>query len=214
MDEVKIRSFSPFSRKLCASFAATAGGVLVGTATDISSDTGRPVVSAAHVAMNSGWFWAALAYFVGLFATTKRTASLLGCTALTAAVISYYTLQLTQGKFEIVDFGTAHFDTHTYWAGYISKTIFWCVAACLVGSVVAVAGNVARHGRGKSVLIWRSLIPILAAVETFTRLHIETPTKGSVVEAVWSSTFLSAIILMVFMAIYETYFALRHNSDY
>lgn len=164
--------------------------------------------------MNSGWLWAALGYFAGFFATTKRIAALSGCTALTAAVISYYTLQLTQGKFEIVDFGTAHFDTHTYWAGYISKTTFWCAAACLVGPVVAVAGNVARRGRGKSVLIWRSLIPILAAVETFTHLHMETPSKGSIIETVWSSIFLSAAISILLMVVYETYFALRDDSDY
>ncbi|WP_431329737.1 DUF6518 family protein [Streptomyces sp. IPPR8] len=183
-------------------------GVLVGVLTSASSNALSPAVSAAHITMNSGWFWAALAYLVGLSLQSRGIAALMGSASLIGAVLSYYTLQLSQGKFEIVDFEAAHFETHTYWAGYFSKVIFWCIAACAFGSISGIAGHEARRGHGKFVLIWRTFIPVLAILEAFARLHLEVP-SGSLVETVWYTTFLCAVVMIAIMVSREAFFALR-----
>ncbi len=108
---------------------------------------------------NAGAVWAAVAVLAGLLVGRRLTALLVGPVALVAAVGGYYLAGLTVG--DRADVGLS---------GLSGVVRLWLVVAVLVGSLLGLAGHLARRGDGLGTLA-RLVVPVAVLVEVAIRFR-------------------------------------------
>ncbi|MGW1898264.1 DUF6518 family protein [Streptomyces hirsutus] len=183
------------SRILVFSAALTVGAVL-GVLGPLLINATDPVGHPVHLVLSAGWSWAALAFCVGLARESRVESVVLAVASLVTAVIAYYLTKLGQGHYLTLGRGDPSGTPYVSWGDFASKTLFWCLVACVTGPVLALAGNLARdHGlRG---LPFRMLVPVVAVVEMSKRLDVESSLQGPLVGATWSGVRLVAVAALV-----------------
>ncbi|MFF1714748.1 DUF6518 family protein [Streptomyces sp. NPDC058268] len=160
--------------RILAPFAALAGGAAIGALGPLLGAAGS-VGHAAHLTLDAGWSWAALAFCVGLARKSRTESAVMAAVSLVAAVLSYYLTKMGQGEFLTANLNDlSGGTTQTDWQGFLSKTLFWCVAACVLGPPLGLAGNLAR-GDALQRLPFRVVVPVVAIVETSRRIQVEAP---------------------------------------
>ncbi|WP_266707746.1 DUF6518 family protein [Streptomyces sp. NBC_00102] len=172
---------------------------------DASTRTG--VLGAVLVA---GWCYASIPFCLGMAGASRWKAVISGTTALIVAVISYYSLKAVQGDFRTVDFSDTSGREFFSWSGFASMTLYWCVAALVLGPPLGVAGWMARHGAIR--LPFRLVIPVIALAETAMRLRVEASTASSPAVMAWElvrATALALIVLLVGVAVWKR----RHRHE-
>ncbi|WP_406725660.1 DUF6518 family protein [Streptomyces sp. GD-15H] len=180
--------------------AAPAVGAGVGVLGPLLINATHPVGHAVHLVLSAGWSWAALAFCVGLARKSRAESVVLAAASLVTAVVAYYLTKLGQGAYLTLDLGDpAGATPHVSWSDFASKTLSWCVVACVTGPVLGLAGNLARNP-GLRGLPFRMLVPLLAVVEMSERLRVESPLQGPVVGATWTVVRLVAVAVLVALA--------------
>ncbi|MBG0853642.1 hypothetical protein I2W78_17760 [Streptomyces spinoverrucosus] len=187
--------FSSRSFILAPAAALTAGAAL-GVLAPLLEMSDAPAGHMAHLVLAAGWSWAALAFCVGLARKSRIESAVLAPASLIAAVITYYATKLERGKFLAADLSNPSQGAQLYWDGFSSKTVFWCAAAATLGALLGLAGNLARN-RGIQGLPFRTLVPLIAFIETSERLRVEASLQGAVAGATWSVTRLVAVTVFV-----------------
>ncbi|MFF4653580.1 DUF6518 family protein [Streptomyces sp. NPDC001380] len=177
-----------------ASAAAMAAGALLGILAPLLSATPGPPAHVASLVLSAGWAWAALAFAVGLTQTSRVASALLACAALVVAVIAYYVTKAACGDFQTLDprnpvLGAVHTD----WSAVVSKSLVWSVIAVVLGSLLGLAGNLAREG-GLLGLLLRLVVPVIAVVDTSQRLRFDAPLQGHVAAATWTVVRCAAVV--------------------
>jgi hypothetical protein len=109
-------------------------------------------------------------------------------------VIAYYATKLTQ----TANPGNSTQGVSGDWDGLLSKTFFWGVAACILGLILGLTGNLARI-RGIRGLAFRLIIPVIAFVEMSERLRLEASLQGGIVSATWSTVRVMAAVVFVLL---------------
>ncbi|MFC8434446.1 DUF6518 family protein [Streptomyces sp. NPDC057253] len=182
---------------------ALTAAVVLGVAAPVLGTIEAPVIHSVHLVLSAGWSWAALAFCVGVgFRSRVRSAVVAGF-ALTVAVVAYYVTKLAQGDYrEWVNLDDPSQGTHIYWAGFLSKTLFWGAAAVVLGLLLGLAGNLGRNN-GLRGLAARTLIPLIAIAETSMRLRVEASSQGMNASTTWNVTRLVAIAVVAFLAVQE-----------
>ncbi|WP_406008389.1 hypothetical protein OG440_21360 [Streptomyces sp. NBC_00637] len=123
--------------------------------------------------------------------------------ALAAAVVAYYVTKLAQGEYrEWVNLDDPSQGTHIYWAGFLSKTLFWGTAAVVLGLLLGLAGNLGRKA-GPRGLPFRLLIPLTALAESSMRLHAEASSQGVVAATTWNTVRLVAAAVVIALGVRE-----------
>jgi hypothetical protein len=194
-----------------SSFRAVANtlivGALFGLLAPLLLAIGGSAGRVANVVLAAGWAWAALAFWVGATRKSRPQSAVLAVVSLLAAVIAYYVTRLTQGGFLKADLrdptGRA---VQLDWFGFLSNTIVWCVAACVLGLLLGLAGNLAR-GRGLRGLPFRTVVPLVAIADTSMRLRSDVELQGSAATTAWSCLRLAAtasILVLVVHAVAVT----------
>jgi hypothetical protein len=198
------------SRSACLSFAAALiAGVALGVSAPLLGAIEFPVINSLHLVLSAGWVWAALAYCVGFSLRSRIRSAIVAGSALTAAVVAYYVTKLIQGEYrEWVNLDDPSQGTHIYWAGFLSKTLFWGAAAVALGLLLGLAGNLGRNA-GRRGLAFRVLIPLVAIAETSMRLSFEASSQGSVASMTWNVTRLVAAAVIFVLAVQQV----RARSD-
>ncbi|MBV7698376.1 DUF6518 family protein [Streptomyces sp. TRM70350] len=181
---------------ILALVAALTAGTAIGVLAPLLQTPDVLAAHVAHLVLAAGWSWGALAFCVGLARKSRIESAVLAPASLIAGVIVYYVTKLEQGQFLAADLDDPSKATHVYWAGFLSKTIFWCAAACVLGLILGLAGNLARN-RGLRGLPFRVLIPLVVIVETSQRLRFEAPLQGAVASTTWSVARLVAVAVLI-----------------
>nr|WP_272919791.1 DUF6518 family protein [Streptomyces sp. SID5468] len=186
--------------RILASVAALAVGAVLGVLGPLLNIAGGPTGHVASLVLSAGWAWAALAFCVGLTRRSKMESAILAPASLIIAVIAYYATKITQGDYLAYD----HADpsgktTYIDWADALSKAAVWCLVACILGSLLGLAGNLARrHGiRG---LPFRVLVPLVAIVDTSMRLRFDAPLQGAIPTTTWNVIRFAAVAVIVILA--------------
>jgi hypothetical protein len=176
---------------------ALAAGVTLGILAPLLSAVGGSMAHAASLVLSAGWTWAALAFCIGLARRSKIESSILAAASLVVAVIAYYATKMSRGDFRSADLndrtGRA---THVDWGSFTSKALVWCIAACVIGSLLGLAGNLARN-HGFQGLSFRVLVPVIAIIDTSQRLRYDAPLQGPVSTTTWSVVRLLAAALIL-----------------
>lgn len=189
--------------------AALWAGVVLGIGAPLLGAIKVPVINSLHLVLAAGWSWAALAFCVGFTFRSRIRSAVVAGSALTVAVITYYVTKLAQGEYrEWVNLDDPSQGTHIYWAGFLSKTLFWGAAAVIFGLLLGLAGNLGRNA-GLLGLAFRVLIPLIAIMETSMRLSVEASSQGVVASTTWNVTRLVAVAVIVVLAVQEV----RTRSD-
>ncbi|WP_019075195.1 DUF6518 family protein [Streptomyces hokutonensis] len=182
---------------ILAPVVALIAGVALGVIAPLLETTDSSVGHVAHLVLSAGWSWAALAFCVGLAGKSRVKSAVLAPISLVVAVVAYYVTKLERGEFmEPVDLADPSRGTHVYWAGFASKTIFWCVAAVFLGIILGLAGHLARN-HGYRGLAFQVLIPLTAVVEMSMRLRSEAQLQGKLTGATWTVTLVLAVAAIV-----------------
>ncbi|WP_405880676.1 hypothetical protein OG762_20065 [Streptomyces sp. NBC_01136] len=169
-----------------ASAAVLTIGATLGTLAPLLGTVGSPIGHVADLILSAGWTWAALAFCVGLARKSRMESVILAPASLITAVIAYYVTKLGQGEFRTLDLNNpSATTTQIEWSAFLSKTVVWCIAACLLGSLLGLAGNLARN-HGLRGLPFRVLVPLVAVVDTTQRLNFDAPLEGTVATTTWS----------------------------
>ncbi|WP_330265635.1 DUF6518 family protein [Streptomyces griseorubiginosus] len=183
--------------------AALAAGVALGVAAPLLGTIEAPVIHSVHLVLSAGWSWAALAFCVGAGFRSRVRSAVVAGSALTTAVVAYYVTKLAQGDYrEWVNLDDPSQGTHIYWAGFLSKTLFWGAAAVVLGLLLGLAGNLGRNS-GLRGLAFRMLIPLTAIAETSMRLTVEAPLQSGTAGTTWNVTRLVAIGVIVLLSVQE-----------
>ncbi|MGW2279946.1 DUF6518 family protein [Streptomyces sp. NPDC001770] len=161
---------------------------------DTSSGTG--VLGAVFVA---GWCYAAVPFCLGTAGASRWKSAVGGTVALVIAVLSYYSLKAVQGDFRTVDLSDTSGREFFSWSGFASMTLFWCVAALVLGPPLGVAGWMARHGAIR--LPYRLVIPVIALAETAMRLQAEASRASSQAVMAWEMIRATALVLIVLLVV-------------
>ncbi|MGI5438856.1 DUF6518 family protein [Streptomyces shenzhenensis] len=186
----------PLRSLALAGVTALTAGAVFGVLAPLLEPVGIPVVHAIHLVLAAGWSWSALAFCVGLAQESRLRAAVLASVSLMAAVFAYYVTKLEKGKFQLlVDMKDPAQGTQVHWAGFLSATVIWCIAAAVLGPILGLAGNLAWD-RGVGGLPFRVLIPVLAVVETSVRLRFEASSQGALAGTAWSVTRLVAVAVI------------------
>ncbi|MDX3308876.1 hypothetical protein P1S61_07125 [Streptomyces sp. ME08-AFT2] len=112
-------------------------------------------------------------------------------------MIAYYATKLERGEFlEAVNLEDPSQGVQVYWAGFMSKTVFWCVAAVVLGLILGLVGNLARD-QGLRGLPFQVVIPLIAIVETTMRLRAEASLQGEIASTTWSITRFVAVASII-----------------
>jgi hypothetical protein len=180
-----------------ASVAALAAGLTLGVTAPLLSAAGNPTVHALDLVLSAGWAWAALAFFVGLAQERKIVSALLALEALLVADIAYYVTKLCQGVYTMADFNP-HQGTYIDWNEFLGKMLAWGIAACVFGSLLGFAGNLARK-RGIRGLPFRLLIPAIAIYDTTQQIRYAAPLQGAVPATTWWAILLLAVAAAVIL---------------
>ncbi|KUL33893.1 hypothetical protein ADL22_32115 [Streptomyces sp. NRRL F-4489] len=197
---ISARSTVSLCSRVGAAVAALAAGAVIGALAPLLDGFAGPAGHAAHLVLDAGWSWAALAFCVGLARRSRIESAVLAWLSLPAAVTAYYLTKLAQGAYVTVDLadpagGTPHAD----WPGALSKIAVWCVAACLFGPLCGLAGNLARNA-GFRGLPFRVLVPLVAIAETTMRLRYEAALQAPATGVTWSVIRLVAVGAIVLLA--------------
>ncbi|MET7507096.1 hypothetical protein [Streptomyces albidoflavus] len=178
--------------------SAVAAAVLLGVSGPLLMTAQAWPVQAAHLVLSAGWSWAALAFGVGTRARSLAGSAALGTYALVIAVFAYYLVKAAQGKFATMDMsdpaGPAA-STYFSWNGFLSVTLLWSVAACLLGPLLGMAGYAARHGPCRMPYLW--VVPVVAAAETTLRLGAEAAGAEPVAVATWTTVRVLAFLALL-----------------
>lgn len=173
---------------------ALASGATLGVLAPLLGMTDAAAGHVAHLLLSAGWSWAALAFFVGLACESRIVSAVLAPASLVVGVIAYYATKLRQAA----NLNDSARGVSADWDGILSKTVFWGGAACVLGLILGVAGNLARN-HGIRGLAFRLLIPVTAFVEMSERLRLEASLQGGVVSATWSTVRVVAAVVFVFL---------------
>ncbi|WP_234327407.1 hypothetical protein [Streptomyces sp. NRRL WC-3742] len=177
--------------------AALTAGALLGVLGPVTGAADGSATHAASLVLSAEWTWAALAFFVGLAQKSKTGSAVLASASLIAGVIAYYAVKLNHGDFLRADLSDpSGATTHTDWAGVLPKMVVWSVAACLLGSLLGLCGNLARRG-GLLGVVFRLVVPLIAIVDTSQRLQFEGTLQGSVARATWEVVRIVAVVAVV-----------------
>lgn len=187
-----------FSRSFVqATVAALAVGTALGVLGPALETTGIAAVHVAHLVLSAGWSWAALAFCMGLTRKSRSESAILAPVSLIAAVIAYYVVKLDRGEYlEAVNLADPSQGAQVHWVSFLSKTVFWCLAAVVLGLILGLAGNLARHGSLRG-LPFRVLIPLIAILEMSMRLRAEASLQGELAGTTWIVTRLVAVAAVV-----------------
>jgi len=177
-----------------AAAAVMAAGALLGILAPLLSATPGLPTHVASLVLSAGWAWAALAFAVGLTQTSRVASAVLACASLVVAVIAYYATKTACGDFRTLDphnpvLGVVHTD----WWAVLSKSLVWCLIAVVFGSLLGLAGNLARGG-GLRGLLPRLVVPVIAVVDTSQRLRFDAPLQGHVAAATWAVVRCAAVV--------------------
>ncbi|MER6068929.1 hypothetical protein ABT187_08735 [Streptomyces sp. NPDC001817] len=176
--------------------AAAAVGVLGPLFEEMNGQAGQII----SVTLSAGWAYAAVAYFAGMVCTTKRGATALGVVSLWVSVVAYYVTKAAQGDYQRADLSDTSGKTEYFaWGELLQMIGLWCVVACLLGAVCAVAGNFSRTGpyRFPSQL----LLPLVIVAETTLRLAYPAPLQDQLAVTTWQVTRVAAIVAVVALAV-------------
>jgi hypothetical protein len=177
---------SPSGFHLVPTVAALTAGALLGILAPLLGSGGSSASHVAGVVLSAGWAWAALAFCVGRARKSKTESVVLALASLTTAVVAYYVTKLCQGDFLAADLSDpSGRTTQVDWNAFLSKTVVWCVFAWFLGSLLGLAGNLARN-QGIRGLPFRVLVPVVAVVDTSQRLQFDAPLQGSAAEVTWN----------------------------
>lgn len=187
-----------FSRSSAAALAAAlAAGAIIGVLAPVTGTESGSAMHVASLVLSAGWTWAALAFFVGLAQKSKIGSAVLASASLIAGVIAYYTVKLNHGDFLQADLSDpSGATTHTDWTGFLSKVVVWSVAACVLGSLLGLCGNLARRG-GLLGFVFRLVVPLIAIVDTSQRLTAEGTLQGPVATDTWEAVRIVAVVAVV-----------------
>ncbi|MDX3574396.1 hypothetical protein [Streptomyces sp. ID05-47C] len=160
----------------------------------------NPVAHVAHLILAAGWSWAALAFFVGLGCRSRMHSLIFAPIALAAGVMAYYSVKLERGQFlQAVALEDPSQGAQVSWAHFLSKIIFWGLAAIFLGLILGLTGNLARSQEAHGT-VFRIIIPVVAIVETTMRLRAEGSLQEGITSATWTVTRLVAIAVILFLA--------------
>ncbi|MFJ2240984.1 DUF6518 family protein [Streptomyces sp. NPDC087859] len=173
---------------------AITSGVTLGALAPLLGTVETSTGHAAHLVLAAGWSWAALAFCVGLARKSRVESAIFSASSLVSAIIAYYITKLGQGEF--LTAVPPYEGTQIHWYGFLSKTIFWCLVAAILGPLLGLAGNLARNP-GIRTLPCRALIPFIAIVETTERLHVEASLQGEVASTTWAIVRLIAVAAFI-----------------
>ncbi|MEV7035685.1 DUF6518 family protein [Streptomyces sp. NPDC093272] len=177
--------------------AAPVVGILIGALGPLLITVNNPVGHAVHLAVSGGWSWAALAFAFGIAGKSKFESAILATVALVVAVIFYYLTKVSQGEFTTLDPNASSVATpYVSWGDFLGKTFFWCVAACLLGPVLGLAGHLAKSP-GMRSLPFRLIIPLIAIAEMWERLRTEASLQGAVAYITWGAILGSAVVATI-----------------
>ncbi|MGA5227270.1 DUF6518 family protein [Streptomyces koyangensis] len=172
-------------------------GILIGALGPLLMTVDNPIGHATHLVVSGGWSWAALAFACGIAGKSKVESAILATVTLVVAAISYYLIKVSRGEFATVDPNSLSVATpYVSWADFLNKTFFWCVAACILGPVLGLAGHFAKDRRLRG-LPFRLLVPLVAIVEMSERLRLEASLQGAVAYITWSAILVTAVVAAV-----------------
>ncbi|MEU1316854.1 DUF6518 family protein [Streptomyces tibetensis] len=177
--------------------AAPTVGILIGALGPLLMTVDNPIGHATHLAVSGGWSWAALAFAFGIAGKSKVESAILAPVALVVAVISYYLTKVGQGEFTTLDLNALPAASpYVSWGAFLGKTFFWCVAACILGPVLGLAGHLAKDRRLRS-LPFRLLVPLVTIAEMSERLRTEASLQGAVAYITWSAILVTALVVAI-----------------
>lgn len=186
---------------ILAPVAALTVGAMLGILAPLLGTVGGSIGNAASLVLSAGWTWAALAFCVGLARKARMESVILASASLLVAVIAYYVTKLSHGEFLTADLNDPSGGaTHVDWYGFLSKTVVWCIVACILGSLFGLAGNLARN-RGLRGLPFRVLVPLVAIVDTSQRLQFDAPLQGPVAATTWTVIRLIAVAAILVLVV-------------
>ncbi|SMF58469.1 hypothetical protein [Streptomyces sp. Amel2xC10] len=182
-----------------ASLASLLAGVTLGVLAPLLEAADASALHVAHLVLAAGWSWAALAFVVGTSCESRVKSAVLAPASLAAGVIAYYVTKLERGGFlEWVNVDDPSQGTQIYWAGFLSKTLFWSVVAIVLGTFLGLAGNLARN-RGIRGLPFQVVIPLVAIAETSMRLRTEASLQGELAGETWNATRFVAVASVIIL---------------
>ncbi|WP_234426178.1 hypothetical protein [Streptomyces kebangsaanensis] len=112
-------------------------------------------------------------------------------------MISYYVTKLQGDEYRsVVNLEDPTQGTQIDWSGFMSKTVFWCLAAVALGLILGLVGSLAQN-RDIRGLPFQLVIPLIVIVETTMRLRAEASLQEPIVGATWSVTRVAAGIVIV-----------------
>ncbi|MFJ4980455.1 DUF6518 family protein [Streptomyces coeruleorubidus] len=181
-----------YSRFPFSLIAALTAGAALGIFVPLLETADAPAGNVANLVLAAGWAWAALAFCMGLSRNSRLESITSASASLISAVIAYYATKLAQGEFLTADLNAPSQGTQVHWYSFLSKAVFWCVAASILGPILGLAGNLARN-RGILGYTCRMLVPLVAIAETSERLRVEASLQGAVAGTTWTAILLIAV---------------------
>lgn len=172
---------------ILALVAALTAGAALGVLAPLLEMTSASPGHVAHLVLDAGWSWAALAFCAGLARKSRIESVILAPASLIAAVIAYYVTKLERG--EILAAGLND-------PAFLTRTVGWSLAAAILGPILGLAGNLAMN-RGFRGLPFRVLIPVMAIVETSQRIRFEASRQEAIAGTTWNATRLIAVAVVI-----------------
>ncbi|WP_372505538.1 DUF6518 family protein [Streptomyces macrolidinus] len=172
-------------------------GAAVGIGGPLLDASASPSASALGAVLVAGWCYAAIPFCLGMASTSKLKAATVGTTALLITVVSYYSIKAAKGDFRTVDLSETSGREFFSWGEFASTTLFWCLAAIILGPLLGVAGWMARQGVIR--LPFQLCVPIITLAETIMRLQVEASRASSPAVWVWESVCATSIALIVLL---------------
>ncbi|MFH9981219.1 DUF6518 family protein [Streptomyces sp. NPDC017179] len=176
---------------------AIVAGAAVGIGGPLLDASASPLASALGAALVAGWCYAAIPFCLGMASTSKLRAATVGTAALLVTVVSYYSFKAAQGDFRTVDLSETSGREFFSWGEFASMTLYWCLAALVLGPLLSVAGWMAR--RGTIRLPFQLLVPVITLAETMMRLQVEADGGSSPAVWAWESVRATSIALIVLL---------------
>lgn len=171
------------------------GGLLFGALVSVVNGSSVTVLVPVSLVLGVGWSWAALAVGAGALTTRKRLGGVVGAVALVCAVVGYYATDLARGVYRYADQTDPAVErTLIDWSGLESDLARWSIIALIAGYLLGLAGAGARQQHSIGGLLWRLVVPAIAALEMLWRLsgHAQP-----VAIATWATVGILAIVTAV-----------------
>ncbi|MFJ6563519.1 hypothetical protein ACIQMV_27370 [Streptomyces sp. NPDC091412] len=176
---------------------AIATGAAVGMGGPLLDASASPWASALGAVLVAGWCYAAIPFCLGMASASKLKAATVGTAALLITVVSYYSIKAAQGDFRTVDLSETSGREFFSWGEFASMTLYWCLAALILGPLLSVAGWLARQGTIR--LPFQLLVPVITLAETMMRLQVEASRASSPAVWAWESVRATSIALIVLL---------------